>query len=96
MKNSILTLAAIVTLFTSCTKEADLQPVTTPTDYCGIVTEIIDSIPFADTLDYSVKYKATLVITTDTDIVTVERTLDAGALDIILGYHLCASKQELN
>jgi len=96
MKKSILTIATGLVLLTSCSKTEDLQPVTTPADYCGEVISIVEAIPFADTLDYSVKYNAVLVIATSTDTVTVDRILDAGALDIILGYHLCANQQELN
>ena len=38
MKNTILTLAAALVLFTSCTKEDELQPVVTPIPPVVIVT----------------------------------------------------------
>ena len=102
MKTTILTIATIGLLFTSCTKEDDLQPVTNPTT----PVVVIPSGPCLDTCGNIIAMKHTndntgtiftseLTLATSCDTVEVVRIHTIEEIQFFTGMNVCFNRDEL-
>jgi nitrous oxide reductase accessory protein NosL len=97
MKKTILTIATIGLLFTSCTKEDNLQPVVAPVvitqveclDICGSI------IAMKHNYDNTVNITSELTLTTSCDTVEVVRVHTIEEIVFTTGMTVCFDRNEL-